>query len=231
VGDFATDSSLFGAITRTFLRDDIWLEGSVAVFEGIERAREQCDAYLISKLADIDEKKITDFHSTQDDLEIARHLQYEEEIIQAESQLRTVKLEEAKLPEGCKLFTSDPITDRKSVFIGHACRIKSPAEVSQVVDFLLSDRKIAKAAHPAMLAYRYRGSGDIVHQDNDDDGETAAGSRLAHLLQILDLRDVLVVVTRWYGGIHLGSDRFKHINQAARDALVVGGFVKPSNKK
>jgi putative IMPACT (imprinted ancient) family translation regulator len=36
---------------------------------------------------------------------------------------------------------------------------------------------------------------------------------------------VLVVVTRWFGGIHLGPDRFKHINQAARDALEAGGFL------
>jgi Uncharacterized protein family UPF0029 len=61
--------------------------------------------------------------------------------------------------------------------------------------------------------------------DNDDDGETAAGGRLAHLLQILEVPNVLVVVTRYFGGIHLGPDRFKHINQAARAALEVGGFL------
>lgn len=62
--------------------------------------------------------------------------------------------------------------------------------------------------------------------DNDDDGETAAGGRLAHLLQILvcltpvkvfscktdgwkqDLDGVLVIVTRFFGGIHLGPDRY-----------------------
>jgi len=79
--------------------------------------------------------------------------------------------------------------------------------------------------------------------DNDDDGESAAGGRLAHLLQILvsrpllwlivplehylqDVKDVLVVVTRYFGGTLLGADRFKHINQAARDALELGGFIE-----
>ncbi|CAK5278336.1 unnamed protein product [Mycena citricolor] len=61
--------------------------------------------------------------------------------------------------------------------------------------------------------------------DNDDDGETAAGGRLAHLLHILEVDNVLVVVTRYFGGIHLGPDRFKHINQAARNALELGGFL------
>lgn len=44
-------------------------------------------------------------------------------------------------------------------------------------------------------------------------------------MQILDVFDVLVVVTRYFGGVHLGPDRFKHIGQAARDALEVGGFL------
>jgi len=37
---------------------------------------------------------------------------------------------------------------------------------------------------------------------------------------------VLVVVTRYFGGTLLGSDRFKHVNQAARDALELGGFIE-----
>ena len=46
-----------------------------------------------------------------------------------------------------------------------------------------------------------------------------------------DLDHVLVVVTRYFGGIHLGPDRFKHINQAARNALEVGGFLDEAAKK
>lgn len=62
-------------------------------------------------------------------------------------------------------------------------------------------------------------------EDNDDDGETAAGSRMAHLLSIMNVENVMVVVTRWYGGIKLGGDRFRLINQVSREALVAGGFV------
>jgi len=61
--------------------------------------------------------------------------------------------------------------------------------------------------------------------DCDDDGESAAGGRLAHLLEILELENVLVVVSRWYGGTLLGPDRFKLINQAARDALEKAGLL------
>lgn len=48
-----------------------------------------------------------------------------------------------------------------------------------------------------------------------------------HLFQILEVKDVLVVVSRWFGGILLGGDRFKHINNAARDALELGRYVSP----
>lgn len=43
--------------------------------------------------------------------------------------------------------------------------------------------------------------------------------------QILDVRNVLVVVSRWYGGILLGPDRFKHINNCARNLLVDEGYA------
>ena len=62
-------------------------------------------------------------------------------------------------------------------------------------------------------------------QDYDDDGEDAAGSRLLHLLQILNVKDTIVVVTRWYGGVKLGPARFTHINNAARVLLEKCGHL------
>ncbi|OCF37559.1 impact family protein [Kwoniella heveanensis BCC8398] len=129
-----------------------------------------------------------------------------------------------------KIVSSEPIVDRKSTFVGHAVKVTDEREVPLVIHELLSDRKIAKAAHPAIFAYRIAkdvggAAGKVYNTDYDDDGETAAGARLKHLIEILELENVLVVVTRWFGGIHLGPDRFKHINQAARDALESGGFL------
>lgn len=43
--------------------------------------------------------------------------------------------------------------------------------------------------------------------DNDDDGESGAGAKLAALLELMGVQNVFVVVTRWYGGVHLGPDR------------------------
>lgn len=54
---------------------------------------------------------------------------------------------------------------------------------------------------------------------HDDGGEAQAGGKLLRLLETLNVDNAVVVVTRWYGGSQLGPDRFRHINEAARDAL------------
>ena len=63
------------------------------------------------------------------------------------------------------------------------------------------------------------------HQYMSDNGETAAGNRLALLVSLTYQSwchaDCLQQLTgQYFGGIHLGADRFKHINQAARLNLV-----------
>jgi putative IMPACT (imprinted ancient) family translation regulator len=60
----------------------------------------------------------------------------------------------------------------------------------------------------------------LTKHDNDDDGEDAAGSKLAYLLDMRKDENVLVVVSRWYGGIHLGPKRFAHIINVARVLLL-----------
>ena len=42
---------------------------------------------------------------------------------------------------------------------------------------------------------------------------------------VVQVEDVIVVVSRWYGGIQLGADRFKHINNVARALLDATGFI------
>jgi len=41
------------------------------------------------------------------------------------------------------------------------------------------------------------------------------------LLQIMDARNVLVVVTRWYGGIHLGSSSSSSSSSGSSSSSVV----------
>ncbi|XP_038124360.1 protein IMPACT isoform X1 [Cyprinodon tularosa] len=119
----------------------------------------------------------------------------------------------------------NPITDRRSTFQPHLAPVVTPTQVKMVLEKLYENKKIASATHN-IYAYRiYCEDKHSFLQDCEDDGETAAGGRLLHLLQILDVRNVMVVVSRWYGGILLGPDRFKHINNCARSVLMEEGYV------
>ena len=101
---------------------------------------------------------------------------------------------------------SEVVTEKKSVFVARAARVVSTEQARAYLHHLLStDKKVAKATHN-ITAWRMRGPNDTAFQDCDDDGETAAGGRLLHLLQLMDAWDVMVVVTRWYGGVQLGPD-------------------------
>ena len=120
---------------------------------------------------------------------------------------------------------SDVITEKKSVFIARAAAVSSIDQAKDYLGHLLvTDKKVAKATHN-ITAWRIQGRNGVQYQDCDDDGETAAGGRLLHLLEVMGVWNAMVVVSRWYGGVQLGPDRFRIINQTARDALVKGSFA------
>ncbi|KAI9662788.1 MAG: eIF2 kinase Gcn2p negative regulator [Trizodia sp. TS-e1964] len=102
---------------------------------------------------------------------------------------------------------SETLTEKKSVFVARCAAVSTPQQARSFVQHLLSsDRKVGKASHN-ITAWRIRGANNIAFQDCDDDGETAAGGRVLHLMQLMDIWNAMVVVSRWYGGVHLGPDR------------------------
>lgn len=137
--------------------------------------------------------------------------------------------DDVKCPE---IHHGESFVDRKSVFQGHIASISHTKQVKLVLDSLCQSKKIATATHN-IYAYRITSEDkpDVFYQGCEDDGETQAGSRMLHLMQIVDARNVIVVVTRWYGGVHLGPDRFKHINNCARQLLDEHGYIQSKNEK
>ncbi|KAH7931168.1 ribosomal protein S5 domain 2-like protein [Leucogyrophana mollusca] len=240
IGAFGVDSSLFGSILRTFISMSgvEWSPDNVCVFDGIQNVLERCEQWFEGRLS---REKANEL--VRED-EVAHDTPKTDVTPDREPERRVDNdILVSALPEGINIIEAEPIVDRKSTFIGRACRISHPSQVPLILNSLMSDRHISRAAHPIINAWRCQ-VGAVLHQgrdrcystlihitplrgwlDNDDDGETAAGSRLAHLLQILEINNVLVIVTRYFGGIHLGPDRFKHINHAARNALELGGFL------
>ncbi|TAQ89057.1 hypothetical protein B7494_g2642 [Chlorociboria aeruginascens] len=126
---------------------------------------------------------------------------------------------------------SEVVIELKSVFVARCAPVSSPDQAKQYLQHLLDgDKKVRSATHN-ITAWRIQGDKGVTFQDCDDDGETAAGGRVLHLMQLMDIWNVMVVVTRWYGGHQLGPKRFSIINTVARDAFVKGDFVKKDISK
>ena len=159
-----------------------------------------------------------------------------------------------------------PKSGASEAFQAHVARVRSVGEVQWVLATLLQDKRIARASHN-MYAYRLTDERGVLVSDCEDDGESGSGAKLAscafaehrtplsgahshaimhasrisasrRLLELTRVSNVFVMVTRWFGGIHLGPARFKHIASTARLLLEETGHcgggskaAKPKAKK
>ena len=121
--------------------------------------------------------------------------------------------------------------EQKSSFQSHFAVVRSMQDVDEFKQSVLSDKRIARATHN-IFAYRFtcpNGTG-VVYHDCDDDGETAAAGRVAEMLRLMGVDGVAVIITRWFGGVLLGPDRFKFICNSARNLLEDHGYGKTKKK-
>lgn len=103
------------------------------------------------------------------------------------------------------------ISDRGSKYAvsGGACG--SEEEAKAFLKELCRKKKFAKATHNTW---------GVILPDGtplkNDDGESGAGMVILRMLEREGVTGQIVVVTRWYGGKHLGGDRFRHVQDAVR---------------
>ena len=102
------------------------------------------------------------------------------------------------------------ISDRGSKYAVSGGPCRSEDEAKDFIKTLCRKKKFAKATHNTwgLLA------GEIPIKN--DDGESGAGMVILRMLEREGLHDHIVVVTRWYGGKHLGGDRFRHVRDAVQ---------------
>ncbi|KAK4127413.1 UPF0029-domain-containing protein [Parathielavia appendiculata] len=188
---------------------EVYEPGQVCLFDAIEKVQEL--------LAAVNEK---DGEDEEDDAAVSHHLG------DIPDELTTAAVPGGALGPPPPWTVSDPFAESKSTFVARCAPVTSPSQAAGFLAHLLaSDKRVRTATHN-ITAWRIRGPNGTSFQDCDDDGETAAGGRLLHLMQLMDLWDTMVVVTRWYGGQKLGPRRFALINQTARDAFVKAGLLK-----
>lgn len=102
------------------------------------------------------------------------------------------------------------ISDRGSKYAVSGGPCRSAPEARVMIAELCQAKRFARASHHSWALICEEGA--LKH----DDGEAGAGAVILRMLEREGLRDHLVIVTRWYGGKHLGGDRFRHVAEAVR---------------
>jgi len=103
------------------------------------------------------------------------------------------------------------ISDRGSSYAVSGGAVRSRKEVEAFLKDLKRDKKFARATHNTWAVLLADGTAL-----KGDDGESGAGMVILRMLERNDLRDHVIVVTRWYGGKKLGGDRFRHVQDCVR---------------
>ncbi|ATZ55097.1 hypothetical protein BCIN_11g03910 [Botrytis cinerea B05.10] len=112
---------------------------------------------------------------------------------------------------------STPIASKGSTFIARSISVSSPSQARTYLQTLLKDTSISDASHN-ITAFRVQGEHGMI-EDCKDDGESGGGKHILGVLQNNDIDGVLLVVSRWYGGLMLGPDRWRIMTQVSNDAL------------
>ncbi len=108
------------------------------------------------------------------------------------------------------LVLENILSDRGSKYAVAGGPCASEADAEAFIKELQRRKKFAKATH---------NSWGLLTDDGpvkNDDGESGAGLVILRMLEREELRNHIIVVTRWYGGKHLGGDRFRHVQEAVR---------------
>ena len=99
-------------------------------------------------------------------------------------------------------FGVDEYIVEKSTFIGYAKPIKTEEEA---IEFVNEIKKKHKDATHNVWAYTVGENMNIQRYSDDGEPQGTAGIPTLEVIKKDDLRDVVVVVTRYFGGIKLGA--------------------------
>ena len=109
--------------------------------------------------------------------------------------MRTMEYEVLKNGEG-------KITEKKSTFIGAIASVHSEQEA---LDFIASKKKEHYDARHNCFAYLIGDNNELVRSSDDGEPSGTAGRPMLDVLQGANVHNVCAVVTRYFGGVLLGT--------------------------
>lgn len=160
-----------------------------------------------------------------------------------------------------KWCVSPTLTLKKSKFRAFCIPIKSNLEIPELLKEVYKiDKTVEKASHPTMYAWRTATStcmasnpslknkgknknnnleaesiilNKLVNQNQgfNDNNEGGSGLRILGMIERIRLVNILIVVSRWYGGTPLGPARFKCMSDVGMEALQIGNYLNTKPRK
>mgnify|MGYP003486537613 FL=1 len=131
-----------------------------------------------------------------------------------ENQFTLDMWDQKELPKKLIIF-KDIIIDRKSKYTIVWGYVTTYEEVGEFLKYLKKDTYFRDATHNS-FAYRIKQENGSILEWKNDDGETGAGMCILREIQRKNGVNMVLVVTRYFGGIKLQTDRFKNVIDACK---------------
>lgn len=114
---------------------------------------------------------------------------------------------------------SESVTSKQSTFVARCVAVSSASQARAALQNLLTKNKSLREASHNITAWRFPGDHGGILEESNDDGESGGGRHILQIMQSSGVVGMMLVVTRWYGGVMLGPDRWRIMSQVSRDAL------------
>ena len=104
-----------------------------------------------------------------------------------------------------------------STFQADSADLQKVDDVNLIMANLLKNKSLATATHN-IFAYRV-GNQAKPREGLNDDGEHGGARKIMEVMRANNITNKIVIVTRWYGGTHIGKKRFEAIENCTKNIL------------
>ena len=157
IGPYGVDAPLFGAVLRTYISRGAveWAPGGAeCVFDGLEWVKERCAEWVRERMSERmagemmreDERERARGHEEEDAGEKGARTEDTSGIGMVRAMVDAAPAP-AEMPAGITIAEAEPILDRKSSFVGRACRVTDPSQVRSRAGLMLG----FSIAHPMLV--------------------------------------------------------------------------------
>ena len=168
----------------------------------IYRANEECPDFLYEEKVEDEKDKQKDFSKGKNEINKEENYDKKKNLTEYELFFENGGVKSEILPE------------KDYVFQSHGINVKNIEEVNLYREYLLSNNKIKKATRN-VFAYRFfDDKSNTIVEDYDDDGEHYAGTRILGYLQKMKIFNILILVSRFNGDLHLKQHSTKYLTIA-----------------